>query len=315
MKTSQFSLALTATTLLVTLSACGTQATSSPQALATVNQEPVTAQDVANFVDGTEFLQGQTFATSAKEKTLELKAVVAQTAVNQWALKKHLTTVSKAKAQVNHLVSSVIEPEVGGAATLKSLLSSHHLTMSTLKSYLVQEEISNSAYAQVTKDVKGPSLAQEESYYKSNRDLFATPAEDEISNIVVKSSSLAQNILKQAQGGTPFATLAKEYSIAPNGKTGGSEGFVPVSGSSMSQGLYDTVIKMQAGQFATYHGTQGYHVIWLQATKPAGYEPFSSKTVQAEIKATILQTLDDKAYQAFVNKLEAHDKIIYHKKS
>ncbi|MCY0879886.1 MAG: peptidyl-prolyl cis-trans isomerase [Firmicutes bacterium] len=314
-RSGRFLFALTAAGLLATLSACGTQTTAAPEALATVNDQAVTAADVANFVNGTEFLQGETFATSSKEKALELKAVVAQTAVNQWALKKHLTTMAKAKSQVNNIITKVLEPEVGGASTLKSLLSSHHLTLSSLKSYLTQEVISDSAYTEVTKHVKGPTVAQEKAYYKSNRDLFATPPEDEISDILVKTSSLAQSILKKAESGVPFATLAKEYSIASNAKTGGSMGYQAVSGSSMSQGMYDTVTKMKVGQFATYHGSQGYHVVWLQATKPAGYEPFSSSTVRKEIKATLLQNLDDKAYQAFVNKLEAHDKIVYHKKS
>ena len=58
---------------------------------------------------------------------------------------------------------------------------------------------------------------------------------------------------------------------------------------------------------ATYHGTKGYHVIWLQAVKASTVQPFSA--VQAQIKQQLLQNSADALYQSWTQKLEKAQKI------
>lgn len=293
------------------LAACGT--TSSASSLATINNKPVTQAEVTNFVDGTEFMQGTQFPTTKKEKALELKAVVAQEAVTQWVLQHHLTTEKAAQKQASTILTGTIEPQVGSASQLNSLLKSDHLTKSKFASYLANQVIAESAFTKTSKTVKKPTLAQEQAFYQSNKTQFTSPPEDEVSDILVKTQSLANSILKKAKSGTPFASLAKQYSIESNSKKGGSLGYLAVSGSSMSQGMYTAVQSLKKGQFATYHGTKGYHVVWVQATKASTVQPFSK--VKSTVVADVTQSLDGKAYQAFVAKLEKKDAIHYGKGS
>lgn len=296
------------------LAACGTTPThTSAPGLATVNGQPVTQAEVTNFVNGTEFMNQQKFATTASEKKAELHAVVAQSAVTQWVLAHHLTTRAKAAKTANTIIVSQIETALGGSASLKTLLTSFHLTQKSLVTYLTDQVVAQSAYQKVSKGVKKPTAAQEQAFYKANRaQLFVSPPEDKLSDILVKTSALAQSILKQAESGTSFATLAKQYSLESSGKTGGSMGYVVVSGTSLSQGMYTAVQGMKAGQFKTYHGTKGYHVIWLEAIKPQSFQPYAK--VKSTVQTDETQNLDNQAYQRLVTSLEKKDKIHYAKK-
>lgn len=312
MKLSSPAVAAAGLALAAGLAGCGatSAAVKSSPTLATVNKSAVTQKQVSQFVDGTEFMQGTKFPASKSESKLELKAVVAQVAVEQWAMKQHLTTNKAAVKQAKSIITTDIESQVG-SAQMGSLLKAVHLTKAGLTAYLTDQVIAESAYQKVTKSVKAPTTAQEQAYYKANQTTFTNPPQDEVSQILVKSKSLAQSILSQAKSGTAFATLAKKYSIASNGKTGGSLGYKTTT--SMTAAMSTAVANLKAGQFATYHDSTGYNVIWLQAIKPTTVKPF--KQVQSQIKTDVAQNLDNQAYQAFVNKLEKADKIKYTKNS
>ncbi|NMP20867.1 peptidyl-prolyl cis-trans isomerase [Sulfobacillus harzensis] len=302
MKRQQVGLALSISALGVLIAGCGTHTASASGSatVATVNGQKVTQNDVNLFVKGLEFMQGQTLPTSSKEKALEVKAVVAQTAVNQWAIKHHLITEKKAKSEANQFISSNIEAQVGGKSGLTQLLKSKNLTFAQFQSYIADQMVAQSVFTKVTKNVKAPTTAQEQSYYQKNKSSFTTPPQDEVSDIVVKTNALAQKLLKEAKGGSSFATLAKHYSIASTGKSGGSLGYLPAT--SMSSGMAKTLSGMKVGQYATYHGSQGYHVIWLQATKPSAVAPFSK--VQSEIQSLLQQQSADTVYQNWTKKME-----------
>ena len=278
------------------------------QALATVNGSPVTQADVANFVAGTEFMQGSKYVSNAAEKKLELKAVVAQAAVTQWTLDHHLITMKVAQAQANAILKSQIEAQLS-AGELQGLLKTVHLTKAQLLHYLAVELVDEKAYQTVIKSVKNPTAAQEQAYYSAHKSTFTTLPQDEISDIVVKSSSLAQTILTQARAGASFPSLAKQYSVAPNAKKGGSMGFVTADQTTLGASLYKAVRGLKAGQYAAYHDSQGYHVVWLQADKPASYQPLAQ--VRSQVALAVGQNLDNSAYQQWVNQLEKKDHIHY----
>jgi peptidyl-prolyl cis-trans isomerase C len=309
MKRKQLGMAIGAVGLMTVVAGCGTtvkSASSTP--VATVQNVPITSAQLANFVSMTEFFQGQPLPTTAQEKSLEVKALVQQTAVNQWALAHHLITQKKAASQAKSIISSQIESQVGGAKGLTSLLKSKKLSMGTLDTYVTDQMITQSAFTYATKSVKAPSTAQEQAYYNQNKSTFANPPQDEINDIVVKTQTQAKSILNQLLHGANFAQLAKKDSTASTAKSGGSLGYLPVSPTGgMSQGMYTAVQSMKPGQYTTYHGSQGYHVIQLVATKPASTQAFSA--VQSQIKQSLLTQSQDAAYQAFAAKIQKSMKV------
>lgn len=302
-------MAIGAVGLMTVIAGCGTGTkAASGTPVATVQNVPITKAQLANFVSMTEFFQGTTLPNTAQEKSLEVKALVQQTAVNQWALAHHLITQKKATAQAKSIISSQIEAQVGGAKGLTTLLKSKKLTMGTLDTYVSDQMITQSAFTYATKSVKSPTTAQEQSYYNQNKSSFANPPQDEINDIVVKTKTQAQSILSQLSHGGNFAQLAKKDSTSSTAKSGGSLGYLPVSTTGgMSQGMYTAVQSMKPGQYQTYQGSQGYHVIELVATKAATTSAFSS--VQSQIKQTLLTQAQDTAYQAFAKKIQKSMKV------
>lgn len=302
-------MAIGAVGLMTVIAGCGTAAKSaSSTPVATVQNVPITPAQLADFVSMTEFFQGQSLPNTAQEKSLEVKALVQQTAVNQWALAHHLITQKKAASQAKSIISSQIESQVGGAKGLTSLLKSKKLSMGTLDTYVTDQMITQSAFTYATKSVKAPSTAQEQTYYKQNKSTFANPPQDEINDIVVKTGTQAKSILNQLSHGGNFAQLAKKDSTSSTAKSGGSLGYLPVSPTGgMSQGMYTAVQSMKTGQYNTYHGSQGYHVIQLVATKPASTQAFSA--VQSQIKQSLLTQSKDTAYQAFAAKIQKSMKV------
>ncbi len=309
MKTKNMGMAIGAVGLMTVIAGCGTPTkAASGKPVATVQNVPITNTQLANFVAVTEFFQGSTLPNTAQEKSLEVKALVQQTAVNRWALSHHLITQKKAASQAKSLISSRIEPQVGGAKGLAGLLKSKKLKMSTLDTYVSNQMITQSAFAYATKSVKSPTTSQEQSYYTKNKSSFANPPQDEINDIVVKTQTQAQSILSQLSHGGNFAQLAKKDSTSSTAKNGGSLGYLPVSPTGgMSQGMYSAVQSMKPGQYKSYKGSQGYHVIELVATKPASTPTFSK--VQSQIKQTLLTQTQDSAYQAFAAKIQKSMKV------
>lgn len=277
---------------------------SSASALATVNGHAITQTTLNNFVAMTELFNGSTLPNTAKEKYLEVQGLAQQTAVNDWALAHHLITVKSATAQANNIISAQLESQVGGAKGLASLLKTKHLTMTVLTNYLTQQMISQSAYQYATKGVKKPTLAAEQAYYQKNASQFKSPPEAEVSDIVVKTQAEATTVVGLLNKGTAFSTLAKKYSILPSEvKSGGNLGWLAeTTTGTMSPAMYQTLQGMKPGQFTTYQGSQGFHVIRLVAVKPGSLSKFSA--VQSQVSSDVLQQNQFNVYKTWANHVE-----------
>ncbi|MGC8778167.1 MAG: SurA N-terminal domain-containing protein [Candidatus Caldatribacteriaceae bacterium] len=77
--------------------------------------------------------------------------------------------------------------------------------------------------------VEGVDIPEEEiqKYYEEHRNLFSTPAQYHLAQIVLLSQEEAEKALKRLYLGEDFATVAKEVSVDPSGKQGGDMGWVP----------------------------------------------------------------------------------------
>ena len=128
----------------------------------------------------------------------------------------------------------------------------------------------------------------------------ALPPGKRVAHVLVaaKDKALADKILKQAQGGTPFATLAKQYSIDKVSATnGGDLGWPTTPYVPEFQAGIDKLTKV--GQLSpVIKSTYGYHVIKLLEQRAARLKPLSEVT--AQIKQIISQQRQADAYQTFV---------------
>jgi len=86
------------------------------------------------------------------------------------------------------------------------------------------------------------------------------------SHILVKTKDEAAALVKQLRNGADFATLAKEKSIGPSGKSGGKLGWFGKG--QMVKPFEDAVVAMKVGEISDPVQTQfGWHVIRLNETR------------------------------------------------
>lgn len=149
--------------------------------------------------------------------------------------------------------------------------------------------------------------------YKSNPERFQTGAQTSARHILIKSDTpeakaKAEAILAQLKAGADFATLAREMSEDPGTKANGGElGFF---GKGTMVAPFEAALdKLQKpGELSGLVETQfGYHIIKLEARRPAGPRPYDE--VKAALEREIAVKILNDARLAEVQKIQDHIKI------
>ena len=148
-------------------------------------------------------------------------------------------------------------------------------------------------------------------YYQEHKEQFKTPAKVHARHILVNSEKEAKDIiaelskLKGEELKKKFIELAKAKSTGPSGKNGGDLGYFGAG--QMVKPFNDAVFAMQKGEVSKEPvKTQfGYHIIYLEDTKPAGYSSFEdvknkiiAKMRQEQFSKTIKDTIENQKKSA-----------------
>lgn len=92
------------------------------------------------------------------------------------------------------------------------------------------------------------------------------PTEVRASHILVPTLDEAENLRRQIDGGTDFASLARKHSKCPSGKGGGDLGFF--GRGRMVKAFEDAAFALEPNTCSAPIQTQfGYHLIMVTATK------------------------------------------------
>lgn len=134
-----------------------------------------------------------------------------------------------------------------------------------------------------------------EKYYQDHADQYATKAQRKVSHILVKDEKQADALLKQLQEGADFSKLAKEDSQDPGSASKGGEL------DWFEKGVMDPAFEKAAfalkkvGDLSgVVKSNFGYHIIKLDAMKPAQVKPFTA--VKDDVIASIR---DERALDRF----------------
>jgi peptidyl-prolyl cis-trans isomerase C len=156
--------------------------------------------------------------------------------------------------------------------------------------------------------VVGPTVTDEALKARFDKDNAGKPGEEEVraSHILVANEADAKKIIAELDGGADFATLAKQNSTDPGGKTGGDLGFFKKD---------DMVPEFAAAAFALKPGeitqtpvhTQfGWHVIKLEERRTAPPPTFEQsrdelrqKMIQEGVQKAVAQARTGLTVQKF----------------
>ena len=145
-------------------------------------------------------------------------------------------------------------------------------------------------------------------YYEEHKEEFKRPKEINTRHILLKTEGEAKQVQAKLLKGDDFVELAKTYSIDPNAKASGGEiGFQP-QGSLLPDYEKAAFNLKKPGDISGIVKTQfGYHIIRLEAVRPAAYVPFEE--VKDSIKNGIVQARQGEMLEKYIDSLKKGSKI------
>lgn len=232
------------------------------QAVAKVNGETITQQDLYNFMVEA---QGGQSGQAALDQLISDKLVDMEAA-------KTNTTVTDADVDAE---LAEVKKQFPSEDEFNSTLQQYGMTLDDLKKSIKQNLKSRKIFEpQVT--VKDEDVKK---YYDENKASFSTPEQVRASHILVKTKEEADAILKQLKNGGDFAAIAKEKNEDATKDKGGDLGFF--SEGQMVKEFDEAVWKMKVGELSEPVKTQyGYHIIKLTDKKPAVNPTFDEKKAE-----------------------------------
>ena len=184
--------------------------------------------------------------------------------------------------------------------------------------------LSDALLAKIDKDNALPDAKLEglaRSNYNANPDRFKVAEQVQVRHILIASPddagrAKAAQVLVDLQGGADFAALAKEYSADPGSAAKGGELGFFAKGAMVPEFEEAAFALKKKGELSGLVKTKfGYHILQLEARRPAGVRPFEEvrddlikgarATVQQEARALAAQkaqqgvTVHKEAVEAF----------------
>jgi peptidyl-prolyl cis-trans isomerase C len=250
-------------------------ASSSNKVIATVNGKAITAakfkQEMSKFPPALRtYLE-----TPAGEKRLLKSLVDRQILVNE-ALKEGVNKTKSYKTQASDFKKGL------------------------LVQLLLHKEVANKV--KVTD-------ADAKAYYKKHYLSFNLPSKINVSYIQLSSPSKAQAVYKMLAAGKPFASLAQKYSTAPNGKNGGSLGWIKFQETTPAFNNAAFSIPKVGGISKIAKVAGHFDIIKLNNVVTGKPKPFSS--IKGQIVMMMKQKEASKILKSFVNNLRKKTKIKY----
>jgi hypothetical protein len=289
--------------VMAALTACGGTAAPNSPTVATVGTQTITKQDWLNTVRSLGLVNGSPLATSQAAEYSQVQQIMVWSAIEQYALSHHWITTAGANRQAQKTFAA-IKKQAGNNGLLALQLKGANLTEAEFTSFLAGQEVLQSAYSRITKNVKQPSTSAVQAYYAQNQASFVQPANDTVQVILVKTQAEAQQLEAELVAKTAtFAALAKKDSLdKATAQDGGQMGQIPTATSEASAAGVSTAFvtemdSLKAGQYGIVKVSGGYDLMQVTKVTPAGVEPFNA--VKSQILSQLWSTAKSNAFQSW----------------
>ena len=165
----------------------------------------------------------------------------------------------------------------------------------------------------INQQVRSSLLVSDEEmrrFYEQHRERFLLPTEVRISQILVALGTgsemlhvreKAQRVYALLKKGENFEELAGQYSEGPEGRRGGSLGFVRIG--DMLPQIQKAIEGLSPGQASEPVASPlGMHIIRVDERKASQYRPYEE--VREDIRNAVFQLKSEDAYQAWIKDLK-----------
>ncbi len=176
--------------------------------------------------------------------------------------------------------------------SFRRLLADESISFNDWKQLTQKELLREKVFARLKSEVESVKESELKAYYDTNKEQFKTSDQIYIKQIVVDEQSKAEE-LKAALKKQSFEEIAKKYSAAPEGKQGGTVGWI-------SRGelpVFDLIFSERVGFVSgVLESDYGFHIIQIVKKRPSGFMPFD------EVKEQINNILEAQKEQAIFTK-------------
>lgn len=297
-------LILTCTLLLLgSVAACKEKPAPPVDILIKIDNRIVTLQDFRR--DFAQILPPEQQNSAAERDELQ-RSFLAQTIDRQLALaaaEKLGVQVSPAEVDAALLDHQRDYP----AGEFEANLREGKMTLDDWKRELQERLLVEKLVKKVVGDKEKISDAAIAAYYRANRDEFDRPEQVRARQIVVASEADGAKVLALLQGKIPFAQVAKEHSLSPDGEEGGDLGFF--ARGEMPAEFDAVVFTLPVGRLSPLIKSEyGYHIFLVEEHRPAG--KLTLTQAHEDIRATLQAEQDERLYRQWLDGLRAKAKIV-----
>lgn len=163
------------------------------------------------------------------------------------------------------------------------------------QSLLMEKVVRQAAYSEVT--VEEEEVA---AHYQEHREDYDRPEQVRARQIVISSEAEGQRILGLLRQGEPFAEMARQHSLSPDGEQGGDLGFF--ARGEMPPEFDAVVFSLPVGRLSDLVKSEyGFHIFLVEERRKA--MRLELKSVQDEIRAGLRAEKEERAYQEWLGKL------------
>jgi peptidyl-prolyl cis-trans isomerase C len=186
------------------------------------------------------------------------------------------------------------------AGAFEEMLRERGITLDSWQRELTQNLLMEKVVRQAA--YTGVTVEEEEvaAHYQEHREDFDRPEQVRARQIVLSTEAEGQRILGLLRQGEPFAEMARQHSLSPDGEQGGDLGFF--ARGEMPPEFDAVVFSLPVGRLSDLVKSEyGYHIFLVEERRKAMRLGLDS--VQDEIRAELRAEKEDQAYQEWLRKL------------
>lgn len=147
-------------------------------------------------------------------------------------------------------------------------------------------------------------------FYNQKKQLFKSPEEIKIREIVLNDKSTANDLYIQLLQGEDFASLATKYSVADSKNKGGDLGYLQPDLKVKFQKFWEVALALDKGEISSiFKGEDGkYYIIKVEDKKEGKTLPLSE--IKEDLKKALKAEKENKKLEELLNEAKARAKVV-----
>lgn len=241
------------------------------------------ADELAHRLSKYDALTAKDPKTVARTKDTILNDFIMSSVLKAWAKKNNLQVNKEQLEAETKSIRSGFPDEFSFREELSRQGLSIHQWQKTVENRLIEK----AAFEALQKEVPPPTEDSIKKYYETNKQKYKSLDKIYLQQIVLSEKSDADKIALSLKNGKSFESLAKQFSIAPEAKSGGVVGWVERG----TLEVFDKAFTLNIGAPSeVIQSPYGFHIMLVQKKTPGGITPLT--TVRDSIKRELASQND-----------------------